>query len=165
MAGPVPRRCRTVGTSRRAARGGHILRRCSACARSAPPYLTVSVSVQIHTCSFSKRKFRVGDWGSRYRNVKNRPSVLDERTKIQRSSSLYLAPTNRLQGKGGLPFGCHLFLPGPPGDELARLVFSGTRSPLFPNSDELVAFWYDGRVWDYDDVDLASTPIVEPIRA
>ena len=95
---------------------------------------------------------------------KNRPSALDERTRFQRSSSLFL-PHTSLQGKGGLPFGCHLFLPGPPGDELARLVFSGNRSPLFPNSDELVAFWYDGRLWDYDDVDLASMPIVEPIRA
>ncbi len=94
----------------------------------------------------------------------NRPSAFDERTRFQRSSSLYLPPTNRLQGIGGLPFGCHLSLPGPPGDELARLVFSGTGSPLFPNNDELVAFWYDGRPWDYDDVDLASTPIVEPIR-
>ena len=95
---------------------------------------------------------------------KNRPSALDERTRFQRSSSLFPAPTHRLQGKGGLPFGCHLFLPGPRDDELARLVFSGTRSPLFPNSDELVAFWYDGRLWDYDDVDLTSTPIVEPIQ-
>ena len=94
----------------------------------------------------------------------NRPSALDERTRFQTSSSLYPAPANRLQGKGGVPSGCHLFLPGPQGDELARLVFSGTRSPLFPNSDELVAFWYDGRHWDYDEVDFASTPIVEPIR-
>ena len=93
----------------------------------------------------------------------NRPSALDERTRFKRSSSLFLSPAHRLQGKGGLPFGCHLSLPGR-GDELARLVFSGTRSPLFPNSDELVAFWYDGRLWDYDDVDLASTPIVEPVR-
>ena len=95
---------------------------------------------------------------------KNRPSDLGERTKFQRSSSLFPASTHRLQGKGGLPFGCHLFLPGLRGDELARLVFSGTRSPLFPNSDELVAFWYDSRLWDYDDVDLTSMPIVEPIR-
>jgi hypothetical protein len=94
----------------------------------------------------------------------NRPSALDEHTRFQTSSSLSLPPSHRLQGKGGLPFGCHLFLPGPRSDELARLVFSGTRSPLFPNSDELVAFWYDGRLWDYDDVDLASTPIVEPIQ-
>ena len=49
-------------------------------------------------------------------------------------------PANRLQGKGDVPFGCHLFLPGPQGDELARLEFSGTRSPLFSKSDELVAF-------------------------
>lgn len=75
-----------------------------------------------------------------------------------------MTPANRLQGMGALPFGCHLFLPGPQGDELARLVFSGTRSPLFPNSDELVAFWYDGRHSDYDDVDCATMPIVEPIR-
>lgn len=94
-----------------------------------------------------------------------RSSALDERTRFQRSSSLFPATTHRVQGKGGLPFGCHLFLPGPRGDELARLVFSGTRSPLFPDSDELVAFWYDGRLWDYDDVDFTSTPIVEPIRA
>ena len=77
------------------------------------------------------------------------------------SSSLFLAPSNRPQGKGGLPFGCHLFLPGLEGDELARLVFSGARSPLFPDSDELVAFWYDSRHSDYDDVDLASMPAVE----
>ena len=31
-------------------------------------------------------------------------------------------------------------------------------------SDELVAFWHDGRHWDYDEVDFASTPIVGPIR-
>ena len=95
---------------------------------------------------------------------KNRPSALDERTRFQTSSSLFPAPRHRLQGNGGLPFGCHLFLPGSRGDELARLVFSGTRSPLFPESDELVAFWYDGRLWDYDDVDLTSAPIVEPIQ-
>jgi len=35
---------------------------------------------------------------------------------------------------------------------------------LFPNSEELVAFWYDSRDSDYDDVDLASMPIVEPIH-
>jgi hypothetical protein len=80
------------------------------------------------------------------------------------SSSLYLAPTQRPQGKGGFPVGCHIFLPGPEGDELARLVFSGARSPLFPNSEELVAFWYDSRDSDYDNVDLASMPIVEPVR-
>ena len=77
------------------------------------------------------------------------------------SSSLYLAPDGRPQGKGGLPFGCHMFLPGLESDELARLVFSGVRSPLFPNSDELVGFWYDSRYADYDDVDLTSMPTVE----
>ena len=76
------------------------------------------------------------------------------------SSSLYLAPGSHLQ-KGGLPLGCHIFLPGIEGDELARLVFSGARSPLFPDSDELVAFWYDSRHSDYDDVDLASMPAAE----
>jgi hypothetical protein len=45
------------------------------------------------------------------------------------------------------------FPPGAPG-------FSGTRSPLFPNSDELVAFWYDGCVWDYDDADLTLSLFV-----
>lgn len=89
--------------------------------------------------------------------------MLDDHTRLKVSSSLYLAPGNRLQGKGkdGFPFGCHIFLPGFEGDELARLVFSGTRSPLFPNSDELVAFWYDGRHSDYDEVDLASVPMVD----
>ena len=90
-----------------------------------------------------------------------RPTVLDEHTKLKMPSSLYLAPGSRPQGKGGLPFGCHIFLPGLEGDELARLVFSGARSPLFPNSDELVAFWYDSRHADYDEVDLASLPTVE----
>jgi hypothetical protein len=89
----------------------------------------------------------------------NRPSALDNHTERQQSSSLY-----SLGDKGGSSFGCHLFLPGPEGDELARLVFSGTRSPLFPDSDELVAFWYDSRHWEYDDVDLASLPAIEPIR-
>jgi hypothetical protein len=77
------------------------------------------------------------------------------------SSSLYLDPGSHLQSKGKLPLGCHIFLPGIEGDELARLVFSGARSPLFPDSDELVAFWYDSRHSDYDDVDLASMPAVE----
>jgi hypothetical protein len=54
-----------------------------------------------------------------------------------------------------------MFLPGLESDELARLVFSGVRSPLFPNSDELVGFWYDNRYAEYDDVDLASMPTVE----
>jgi len=93
-----------------------------------------------------------------------RPSTLDEHARLKMSSSLYLTPTQRPPGKGGFPFGCHIFLPGPEGDELGRLVFSGARSPLFPNSEELVAFWYDGRESDYDDVDLASMPIVEPIH-
>jgi hypothetical protein len=88
---------------------------------------------------------------------------LDEHTKLKTSSSLY-APTNLPQGKGSLPFGCHLFLPGPEGNELARLVFSGARSPLFPHSDEIVAFWYDSRHLDYDDIDFASTPTVEPVQ-
>jgi hypothetical protein len=35
---------------------------------------------------------------------------------------------------------------------------------MFPDSDELIAFWYDGRHAEYDDVDLASIPVVEPIR-
>lgn len=95
-----------------------------------------------------------------------RPSILDERAKRKESSALCAAVTDRQQDKrgGGSPFGCHLSLPGPEGDELARLVFSGTRSAMFPDSDELIAFWYDGRHAEYDDVDLASIPVVEPIR-
>ncbi len=98
---------------------------------------------------------------------KYRPSVLDERVKRNESSSLYAGATDRRQDKGcgGGPFGCHLSLPGPVGDELARLVFSGSRSAIFPDSDELVAFWYDSRHAEYDDVDLASVPVVEPVRA
>lgn len=98
-----------------------------------------------------------------------RPSMLDERAERNESSSLCAAAADRRQDKGsgggGGSFGCHLSLPGPEGDELARLVFSGTRSATFRDSDELVAFWYDGRHAEYDEVDLASTPVVEPIRA
>jgi hypothetical protein len=94
-----------------------------------------------------------------------RPSVVDERARRNESSSLCVATTaDRRQDKGTRRFGCHLSLPGPEGDELARLVFSGSRSARFPNSDELVAFWYDSRHAEYDDVDLASMPDVEPIR-
>ncbi|KAI0253763.1 hypothetical protein BJV78DRAFT_1280802 [Lactifluus subvellereus] len=90
-----------------------------------------------------------------------RPSALDEHTRFNESSSLF--PPDRSLGKGGPSFGCHLFLPGPEGDEIARPVFSGARSPLFPDSDELVAFWYDSRHLGYDDVDLASAPAIEHI--
>jgi hypothetical protein len=96
-------------------------------------------------------------------NPPNRSSTLDEHTKLEKSSSLY-PPDRPLGGKAGPSFGCHLFLPGLESDELARLVFSGTRSPLFPDVDELVAFWYDNRYAEYDDVDFESMPAVEPIR-
>ncbi|KAH9022449.1 hypothetical protein EDB84DRAFT_496531 [Lactarius hengduanensis] len=97
-----------------------------------------------------------------------RPSVLDERTKRDESSSLCAAAAVDRRsdiGSGCRPFGCHLSLPRPEGDELARLVFSGSRSAIFPDSDELIAFWYDSRHAEYDDVDLASVPVVEHIRA
>lgn len=35
---------------------------------------------------------------------------------------------------------------------------------MFPDSDELIAFWYDSRDAEYDDIDLASIPVVEPVR-
>ena len=97
---------------------------------------------------------------------KNRPSILDDRAKRKESSALCAAVADRQLDKrdGGSPFGCHLSLPGPEGDELARLVFSGTKSAIFPDSDELIAFWYDSRHAEYDDVDLASMPVVEPVR-
>ena len=91
--------------------------------------------------------------------------MLDDRAKRNESSSLCATTADHRQDKGSNPFGCHLYLPGPEGDELARLVFSSDRSAMFPDSDELVAFWYDGRHVEYDDVDLASIPVVEPIRS
>src|SRR5712691_1022869 len=151
MARQAPRGCRAVGAARRAAHTCDVLRGCRPCARGTTPYCAVRF---FHPCLFL---FSLFVW-----KLNPRPSVLDEHTRLKMSSSLYLSPGNRLQGKGkdGLPFGCHIFLPGFEGDELARLVFSGTRSPLFPNSDELVAFWYDSRHSDYDEVDLASLPMV-----
>ncbi len=97
-----------------------------------------------------------------------RPSLLDDRAKRNESSSLGASPPlvvrRQDKGNGSRPFGCHLSLPGPEGDELASLVFSDTRSAIFPDSDELIAFWYDSRHAEYDSVDLASIPFVEPIR-
>jgi hypothetical protein len=94
----------------------------------------------------------------------NRPSALDDHMKFQKSSTLYPPDRTMMGYKGNIPFGCHLFLPGPEGDELARLVFSGVRSPLLPDADELVAFWYDSRHSGYDDIDFMTTPFIEPIR-
>jgi hypothetical protein len=67
-----------------------------------------------------------------------------------------------LQGKGGVPSGyCITFYSR--GLKAMNLRGWYFRVPD-RRSDELVAFWHDGRHWDYDEVDFASTPIVGPIR-
>ncbi|KAI0048588.1 hypothetical protein FA95DRAFT_1022715 [Auriscalpium vulgare] len=86
-----------------------------------------------------------------------RPSDLDTRMK---SSSLY-PPAEPF--KDSQPFGCHLILPEGQGYEIGRLAFSGAKSDIFPQDDELVAFWYDNRHWPYSEEELTDEPEIERI--
>ncbi|KAA1476948.1 hypothetical protein DENSPDRAFT_844078 [Dentipellis sp. KUC8613] len=86
-----------------------------------------------------------------------RPSELDDRRERELSSSLHSADSP----DGAPAFGCHLHLAKWKCEfEVARLIYSGEKSALFPEDDELVGIWFDSRHWGYDDEELEEDPMI-----
>ncbi|TFY52681.1 hypothetical protein EVG20_g10446 [Dentipellis fragilis] len=86
-----------------------------------------------------------------------RPSELDDRRERKLSSSLYSADST----EGAMAFGCHLHLDKWRCEfEVARLIYSGEKSALFPKDDELVGIWFDSRHWEYYDEEIEEDPMI-----
>jgi len=80
-----------------------------------------------------------------------RPSLLDEYKNSEKSSSFFSSDSEDAPA-----FGCHLNLPPGEGYEVGRLIYSGEKSQQFPEDDELIAFWYDNRHWEFYNEELVK---------